>query len=124
MTYIPQKSLKKSIGSVRIVHNGAGAADLFIDNAAPASITFTIGQWTQIFASSALVVKALEIFDSTGETAQIGVGAAASEILQFRITPGGGGLNYFQIDGSGRITLRYEAVLPGANSETVINFFR
>lgn len=124
MTYVPSKSLRKSIGSVRIVHTGAGAATLYVDNAAGVSITFTLGAWTQIFASTSAVIKAVDIFDSSGEIGQVGVGAAASEVLQFRIFPGGNALNYFQIDGSNRITLRYESALPAAGTETDINFYK
>lgn len=124
MTYIPSKSLKKSISSVRVVHTGAGAATLYLDNAVGVPVTFNLGQWTQVFSSSSSVVKALDIFDSSGEIAQVGVGAASSEVLQFRIIPGGNGLNYFQIDGTSRITLRYESALPAAGSETVINFYK
>lgn len=124
MTYIPSKSLRKAIGSVRIVHTGSGAATLYVDNAVGVPITFTLGVWTQIFASSASVVKAIEIFDSSGEIGQVGVGAASSEVLQFRVLPGGNGLNYFQIDDASRITLRYESALPPDNSETDINFYK
>jgi len=123
MTYIPNKSLRKSIGSVRIVHTGAGAADLYIGDGASSAITFTVGDFTEIFASTAQIVKALEVFDSSGEAAKFATGAAASEVTQFRIVPGGNGMNYFQVDGASRISLCYEDVLPANGSETVINFF-
>lgn len=124
MTYVPQKSFRKSISSMRIVHAGGGNATMYLDNAAGVAIMFTLGQWTVIFSSSSLVVKSLYIFDSSGEVAQVGTGPASSEILQFRIIPGGNGDVPLQIDGSSRITLRYESVLPSAATETVINFFK
>ena len=124
MTYLPSKSFRKAIGSVRITHQGAGAATLYVDNAAGVAITFTLGLWTQIFSSTSAVVKQIEIFDATGEVAQIGVGAAASEVLQFRVIPGGNGPVGFQIDGSSRITLRYESALSSAGAETIINFYK
>lgn len=124
MTFLPQKPLRKAIGSVRIVHNGSGSADLYVDTGVGSPITFTLGSWTEIFASSAATVRAIEIFDGTGEVALIATGAAASEVVQFRVTPGGNGLNYFQIDASSRISLQYESALPAASSETIINFYR
>jgi hypothetical protein len=124
MTYIPQKSLDKALGSVRISHTGAGAADLFVDTGASSPITFTLGSWTEIYSSSSSIVKAIEIFDATGEVAIFGIGPASSEVAQFRVIPGGNGLNYFKIQGSTRIVMRYETALPAVNSETVINFYK
>jgi hypothetical protein len=124
MSYIPTKSLRKAIGSVRIQHTGGGNANLFIDNAASSPITFSLSGWTQIFASTSDTVKAIEVFDGTGEVAFFATGAAASEVTQFRFIPGGNGLNYFQIDGTNRIALRYETALPAVGSETVLNFYK
>lgn len=124
MTYIPIKSLEKSLGSVRIEHTGGGNASQTLDTGSSTPVTFTLGTWTEIYASSTKPVKAIEIFDSTGEIAIIATGASSSEVVQFRIIPGGNGLNYFKIDEASRITLRYESALPTAGSETVINFYR
>lgn len=124
MTYIPNRSLRKAIASVRINHTGSGNANLTLDDGTSSAITFTLGSWTEIFASTGETIRALEIFDATGEIALVGSGAATSESVEFRIIPGGNGLNYFQIDETTRITLRYESVLPAANSDTVINFYR
>lgn len=125
MTYIPTKSLRKALDSIRIVHNGAGDADIFVgDNPTPTNVDFsTLGDWVQIYSSTTQTVKALEIFDATGEVGKLASGAASSESTLFRIIPGGNGLNYFQIDGATRITLTYESAVPAAGSETIINFF-
>jgi hypothetical protein len=124
MTYIPSKSFRKAIASVRIQHLGGGSANLILDNGAPSSITFSLSAWTQIFASTADTVKALSIFDGTGEIGFVAIGAASSEVVQFRIIPGGNGDSPFQIDAANRIALRYETALPAVNSETVINFYK
>lgn len=124
MTYIPNRSLRKAIASVRINHTGSGNADLTLDTGTPSAITFSIGSWTEIFASTGETVRAIEIFDATGEIALVASGAAASEVVEFRVIPGGNGLNYFQIDETTRVSLRYESTLPAANSDTVINFYR
>jgi hypothetical protein len=124
MTYFPQKPYRKALSSVRIVHLGGGSANLILDNGAPSAVTFTLSTWTQIFASTAGVVRAMQIFDSSGEVSFVATGAASSEVVEFRIIPGGNGPEFFQIDGSSRITLRFESALPATGSETIINFYR
>lgn len=45
--------------------------------------------WVQLIAATAADINALTIFDSCGETLELGVGAAASETRQLIIPPGG-----------------------------------
>lgn len=45
--------------------------------------------WQQLFASLADEVVELHIFDSSGQTMEIGIGAPASEARRFLICPGG-----------------------------------
>lgn len=45
--------------------------------------------WVQLIASTAAAVTCIEVFDSCGQTLQLGTGAAASETRKLIIPPGG-----------------------------------
>lgn len=53
------------------------------------STNVTTGAWVQLIASTAAAAKGLFIFDSSGETLELGAGAAASESRILIIVPGG-----------------------------------
>lgn len=54
-----------------------------------ASTNVTTGAWVQIIASTAANINQLHIFDSSGQTIELGTGAAASETRVLIIPPGG-----------------------------------
>jgi hypothetical protein len=49
----------------------------------------TTGAWVQLIASTADTINSLAVFDSSGQTLELGVGAAASETRILLIPPGG-----------------------------------
>lgn len=54
-----------------------------------ASTNVTTGAWVQLIASTAAVINQLYLFDSSGQTLELGTGAAASETRKLIIPPGG-----------------------------------
>jgi hypothetical protein len=83
----------------------------------------TTGAWVQLLASvGSTAIKEIEIFDSSGETLEIGIGAAGSEVSESYIIPGGNGRIPLQIPEGTRLSVR--AVSATANSgELIINFY-
>lgn len=83
----------------------------------------TTGAWVELLASvGAVAVKEIEIFDSSGETLELGVGAAASEVSKAYVVPGGNGRIPLQITAGTRLAI--QAVSATANSgEIVINLY-
>lgn len=49
----------------------------------------TTAAYVQLVAATAIALKGLDIFDSSGQTMVIAFGAAASEVDQFFVFPGG-----------------------------------
>lgn len=132
MSYIgKRRGSRKALSTVRIVHDGTGQATLSLNGGAPSGlVALNTTTWFEIFTSVAMnnTVNLLEIFDSTGEVMQIGTGgtdgagnAAAATLLQ--VTPGGNGPLYVRIDTATRLTLKALSANPGANTETLINFY-
>jgi hypothetical protein len=87
------------------------------------STNVTTGTWVELLASvGATAVKEIEIFDSSGETLELGVGAAASEVSKSYVFPGGNGKIPLQIAASARLAIK--AVSATANSgEILINLY-
>lgn len=87
------------------------------------STNVTTGAWVQLLSSiGASEIKEIEIFDSSGETLELGLGAAGSEISQVYVFPGGNGRIPIQIAAGTRLSIR--AVSATANSgEIVINLY-
>lgn len=83
----------------------------------------TTGAWVQLLASvGATAIKEIEIFDSSGETLELGVGAVGSEVSNSYIFPGGNGRIPMQIAALSRLSVK--AVSATANSgELVINLY-
>lgn len=70
------------------------------------STNVTTGAYVQIIASTAATSNLLEIFDSSGQTLVLAVGAAASEVDQFYINPGGNGQVPFLIPSGSRVSIK------------------
>lgn len=84
--------------------------------------TVTTGAWVELIASLAASCSEIEIFDSSGETMVIGVGAAASEIEKIYVFPGGNGKVSVQISAGERVAIK--AVSASASvGEFVANFY-
>lgn len=67
----------------------------------------TTGAWTELVAATGDTINELHIFDSSGQTLELGVGAAASEARRFLIPPGGFGAPIsLQIASGSRIAVR------------------
>lgn len=92
----------------------------FLDYAAT---NLTNTGWTEVAASiGATPVTQIQIFDSSGYTLQLGVGAVGAEIVVLLINPGGNGLIPINIPANSRISLR-SAIQPTINvGESVINY--
>lgn len=54
-----------------------------------ASVNVTTGAWVQLIASTAAAINAITLFDSSGQTLELGTGAALSETRKLIIPPGG-----------------------------------
>lgn len=132
MSYVGQRrGSRKVLSTVRVVHSGSGTSQISLNGGALGSaVALTTSTWFELFTSSAMneTVNLIEIFDSTGEVMQIGTGgtdgagnAAAATLMQ--IVPGGNGPVYVRIDAATRLTLKALSNNPGANTETVINFY-
>lgn len=70
------------------------------------STSVTTAAYTQLTASTAADVNKVEVFDSSGQTMILAVGAAASEVDQFYIFPGGQGAVDLYIPSGSRIAIK------------------
>ena len=66
----------------------------------------TTAAYVQLFASTSGAVALMEIFDSSGQTLKIAFGAAASEVDQFLVIPGGNGPISIAIPALTRVSIR------------------
>lgn len=118
-----ERGKKKAFASIRLVHQGGGNANLYKDIDTVNSVVVSTSNWLELFSSSSAKVTMMEVFSSSGEVELFATGAEGSESVLFRIIPGGGGYGLIQVDASTRICYRPESVVPGVNSELIINFF-
>lgn len=83
----------------------------------------TTGAWVQLLSTvGAAEIMEIEIFDSSGETLELGVGAAGSEVANVYVIPGGNGKIPVKIAANARLAIK--AVSATANSgEIVINLY-
>ena len=78
------------------------------------STNVTTGAFVQIIASTPFTATGLDIFDSSGQTLELAVGAPGSESIQFIIFPGGNGFVPIRIPKGSRVSLK--ALSATANS--------
>ena len=83
--------------------------------------TVTTLAWTQVVAATSAGVEWMDIFDSSGETLEVGIGAAGSEVQLGYVIPGGNSL-YNGIPVGTRIALRAVSA-NAAVGEFVVNMF-
>ena len=82
----------------------------------------TTGAWVELVASLASQSQYLEVFDSSGQTLELGTGGAGSEARLLFVLPGGNGLVPIRFAASSRISIR--AVSGTANTgEITLNFY-
>lgn len=70
------------------------------------SVNVTSAAYVQLIASTTSTANLIEIFDSSGQTLYLAVGAAASEINQFIIIPGGNGQVPLAIPAGSRVSIK------------------
>lgn len=66
----------------------------------------TTGAYVQLIASTTSATSLLDIFDSSGQAMIIAVGAAASEVDQFYVFPGGNGQVQLAIPAGSRVSVK------------------
>ena len=86
------------------------------------STSVTTAAYTQLIASTSGAYSALEIFDSSGQTLKLAIGAAGSEVDQFLIFPGGNGRIPFTVASGSRISIKAVSATASAG-EIDINFY-
>jgi len=82
----------------------------------------TTGAYEQIIASVPATANKMEIFDSSGQTLKIAFGAAAAEVDQFLVFPGGNGPIDINVPAATRISIQAVSALADAG-EISINFY-
>lgn len=117
---------RKASATVRITVDtdggGTGNATLYLDSTSVGAVTLNNSGWLEIVSSLANNVNYIEIFDSTGATARLGIGAASSEADLLLDVPGGNGFISVRIDAGSRLAIR-AITNPPAGSEFVMNFY-
>ncbi len=78
--------------------------------------------YTQLIAATAATASQLEIFDSSGQTLVLAIGAALAEVDQLYIIPGGNGRIPIQIPSGSRLSIK--AVSANATvGECTVNLY-
>jgi hypothetical protein len=79
------------------------------------SVNVTAGTWVELIAATAAEINGIMLFDSSGQTLELGLGAAATETRTLIIPPGGlDGFIPLQIPSGSRVSIR--AISATANS--------
>lgn len=86
------------------------------------SVNVTTAAYVQLVASTAGMINLLDIFDSSGQTLVLAFGAAASEVDQFNIYPGGNGKVPITIPAATRISIKAVSA-TASTGEIDINCF-
>lgn len=86
------------------------------------STSVTTSAWVEIVASLSADVQEIEIFDSSGQTLELGVGGSGSEARQLYILPGGNGKVPLRIASGARVSVK-AASATASVGELVINFY-
>lgn len=109
----------------QLVTTGAATVsyvDSSINNYGPTPVT--AGAWVQLIAALPSAASGVEIFDSSGEIMELGVGAAAAEARVWVIQPGGNGRVPLTFAAASRISIRaVNATANVAGTYNILNFF-
>ena len=90
-------------GSVGVFIAGQNAVAQVQHNYAAINVTAAI--WQQLIGSTTKNVNSIDVFDSSGQTLALGVGAPGTEVTQFIIYPGGNGRVTLAIPANSRISV-------------------
>lgn len=111
-----------SNGSMKVVSTPSGSSVVTTVRNVYSLTNVTTGAWVELVSSTPSDINRLEIFDSSGQTMEIGIGALSSETRLLLVFPGGNGTVYVNIPSGTRISVR--AVSGTANvGEIDINFY-
>lgn len=94
----------KTTGAVVVDRIGSASGQLVRNDYS--SVNVTTAAYTQLIASTTNETNHLFIFDSSGQTLFLAVGAAASEVNKYYIVPGGNGLIDLNIPASSRVSIK------------------
>lgn len=108
-----------SIGSVGI--NGKVRANAPVRNAY-ATTSVTTAAYVQLVASTTIAATEIEIFDSSGQTLVLAFGAAAAEIDQIYIFPGGNGKVTLAVPAATRVSVKAVSATASVG-ELLVNFY-
>lgn len=90
--------------AINTLQNGKSSVEIIRNDYTGTSVT--TGAYVELVSSSSADINRMSVFDSSGETLKIAVGAAASEVDQFNIFPGGNGIVDLFIPSGSRISVR------------------
>lgn len=102
LDYIPVST--DANGDARVVNRGKGVVTTTRNDYSSTNVT--TGAWVELIASTASIINEFEIFDSSGETLELGTGAAAAETRLILVFPGGNGRVPVRIASGTRISIR------------------
>ena len=86
------------------------------------SVNVTSGAWVQLIASTGSAITEFDIFDSSGQTLELGTGAGGAESRLCLIFPGGNGRVPLAIAASTRVSIRAVSATASVG-EIDINFY-
>jgi hypothetical protein len=109
-------------GSLRINQGGRAKANAPVRNDYT-STNVTTAAYVQLVASTSNDASQIEIFDSSGQTLVLAVGAAASEVDQINIFPGGNGRVPLFIPSGSRVSIKAVSATASVG-EIDINFYQ
>lgn len=104
MTASMSVAIASNQSNLPVVQQGMAKADLARIDYTGTNVT--TGAYVQLIASTAAAAKGLYIFDSSGQTLFLATGAAASEVNQIYIAPGGDGWIPLAIAAGTRLSLK------------------
>lgn len=115
---------RKAFSQVRLVTDSGGITTRYRDGVSEGVVTYSTAGYTELVsaAQNTQNVNQIEIFDSSGNTALLSTGAAASEVVLLQVTPGGNGAIAVRVDGGTRLTIK-PLVTPPINTEFTVNFY-
>lgn len=85
------------------------------------SVNVTTAAYVELVASTAGLYKKLQIFDSSGQTLKIAIGAAASEVDILLVFPGGNDMIEVNIPAASRVSIRAVSATASVG-ELCVNF--
>jgi len=103
------------------VSNSAGQDILHTVELDSADIQGSGGSYFEVIASTSATTKQITVYDTTGSTMELAVGAAASEVTKVIIGPGSDQSFALNIPAGSRISIRSrEVAAPGAGSNFIV----